>query len=46
MGTFRAVARPDRFTLGFKLFYDEDVRRMSAAAVRRLRPRVRFVSFQ
>ncbi|MEZ5194531.1 MAG: hypothetical protein R2734_20035 [Nocardioides sp.] len=46
VGTFRAVARPDRFTLGFKLFYDEDVRRMSAAAVRRLRPRVRFVSFQ
>jgi hypothetical protein len=32
--------------MGFKLFYDEDVHRMSAADVRRIRPKVRFVSFQ
>lgn len=46
LATFGAVARPDRFTLGFKLFYDEDVRRMGPAAVHEIRPRVRFVSFQ
>ena len=44
--TFHAVARPQRFMLGFKLFYRADVHRMSAADVFRLRPRVRFVSFQ
>ena len=46
LDTYRAVARPDRFTMGFKLFYDEDVHRMSPTAVHRVRPRVRFVSFQ
>lgn len=44
--TYAAVARPRQFTMGFKLFYDEDVPRMSARAVKRLRPVVRFVSFQ
>lgn len=44
--TYAAVARPGRFTMGFKLFYDEDVDRMGPAAVHALRPRVRFVSFQ
>ena len=44
--TYAAVARPGQFTMGFKLFYDEDVRRMGPAAVHSLRPRVRFVSFQ
>ena len=44
--TFHAVARPHRFTLGFKLFYRADVHRMSARQVLGLRPRVRFVSFQ
>ena len=46
LATFRTVARPRQFRMGFKLFYDEDVRRMSAADVRRVRPKVRFVSFQ
>lgn len=46
VATYRAVARPDLFHMGFKLFYDEDVRRMSAAQVLRIRPRVDFVSFQ
>lgn len=44
--TFNAVARPRQFAMGFKLFYDEDVRRMGSAEVHRLRPKVRFVSFQ
>jgi hypothetical protein len=44
--TYHAVARPRRFTMGFKLFYDEDVRRMGPGDVHRLRPDVRFVSFQ
>ena len=46
LDTFHAVARPGQFFMGFKLFYDEDVRRMSPADVRRINPRVRFVSFQ
>ena len=44
--TYHAVARPRQFTMGFKLFYDEDVRRMGPAEVHRLHPKVRFVSFQ
>ncbi len=46
LDTFHHVARPRQFFMGFKLFYDEDIRRMSAADVRRINPRVRFVSFQ
>jgi len=46
LATYHYVARPQQFVMGFKLFYDEDVRRMDAAAVRRVRPQVRFVSFQ
>jgi hypothetical protein len=46
LDTYHAVARPRQFFMGFKLFYDEDTRRMSAADVRRISPRVRFVSFQ
>ncbi|WP_041546672.1 MULTISPECIES: hypothetical protein [unclassified Nocardioides] len=44
--TYHHVARPRRFTMGFKLFYDEDVHRMGPREVFALRPRVRFVSFQ
>ncbi|HEU5038597.1 MAG TPA: hypothetical protein VFT70_16445 [Nocardioides sp.] len=44
--TFHTVARPRQFTLGFKLFYDEDVDLMGARAVLALRPKVRFVSYQ
>ncbi len=44
--TFRAVVKPRQFVPGFKLFYDEDVPRMTAAQVLRLRPRISFVSFQ
>ncbi|GAA1522766.1 hypothetical protein [Nocardioides humi] len=46
LDTYRAVARPDIFAMGFKLFYDEDVRLMGAKAVHKIRPRVRFVSYQ
>ncbi|WP_134738466.1 hypothetical protein [Nocardioides sp. 503] len=44
--TYGAVARPGQFSMGFKLFYDEDVHRMGPREVHRLRPRVRFISFQ
>jgi len=46
LATFHRVARPERFALGFKLFYDEDVRRMNARQVLAIRPRVSYVSFQ
>jgi hypothetical protein len=46
LATFHAVARPQQFFMGFKLFYDEDTHRMRAADVRRINPKVRFVSFQ
>jgi hypothetical protein len=46
LSTFHVVARARQFSLGFKLFYDEDVPRMTAAQVLRIRPRVSFVSFQ
>ncbi|MBJ7357517.1 hypothetical protein [Nocardioides sp.] len=44
--TFHTVVRPRQFFLGFKLFYDEDRRLMKPGDVRRLRPRVQFVSYQ
>ncbi|MGA8256250.1 MAG: hypothetical protein WB767_06705 [Nocardioides sp.] len=44
--TFDAVAQPQKFRMGFKLFYDEDVDRMGSSEVHELRPKVRFVSFQ
>lgn len=46
LATYNTVALPDRFTMGFKLFYDEDRPRMRPAEVTRIQPRVRFVSFQ
>ncbi|MFC5729660.1 MULTISPECIES: hypothetical protein [Nocardioides] len=46
LDTYDAVARPGRFAMGFKLFYDEDRPLMGARAVHRIRPRVRLVSYQ
>lgn len=46
LATYHRLARPAQFRMGFKLFYDEDVRRMPAARVLRIQPRVGFVSFQ
>ena len=43
---FTTLARPQQFRLGFKVFYDEDVPRMTPAQVLRIRPQVSFVSFQ
>jgi hypothetical protein len=45
LATYDNVARPKKFTMGFKLFYDEDVPRMRPREVRRLSD-VRFASFQ
>ena len=46
LDTYHYVSRPGRFVMGFKLFYDEDVRQMGPAQVKAIRPRVQFVSFQ
>ena len=45
LATYADVARPRKFTMGFKLFLDEDQPRMRPREVRRLAD-VRFVSFQ
>ncbi len=46
LDTFHTVARPRQFHLGFKLFYDEDTDLFSPREVRRLRPRIDYVSYQ
>jgi len=46
LATYHAVARPAQFAMGFKLFYDEDVKLLSTVEVRTIRPSVRFVSYQ
>jgi len=46
LATYKAVARPAQFVMGFKLFYDEDRPMMRPATVLRIRPQVRFVSYQ
>ncbi|HEX7738429.1 MAG TPA: hypothetical protein VF426_02140, partial [Marmoricola sp.] len=46
LSTYHAVARPHQFIEGFKLFYRADTRMMRPRGVLRIRPRVRFVSYQ
>ncbi|MCW2798225.1 hypothetical protein [Nocardioides sp.] len=46
MATYHAVQRAGQFTMGLKIFYDEDRDRMGPAFVHAIRPRVRFVSYQ
>jgi hypothetical protein len=46
LSTYGSVSEPEQFTMGFKLFYDEDTDLMTPAEVLRIRPRVRFVSYQ
>jgi hypothetical protein len=46
LATYHAIARPAQFRQGFKLFYDWDVHRFTPAQVRRITPRVSFVSYQ
>lgn len=45
LATYDNVARPKKFTMGFKIFLDEDMPRMRPREVRSLKD-VRFVSFQ
>jgi hypothetical protein len=46
LATYHAIARPRQFRQGFKLFYQWDVHRFTPQDVRRIRPRVSFVSYQ
>ncbi|MCW2764208.1 MAG: hypothetical protein JWO11_167 [Nocardioides sp.] len=46
MATYHAVQEADQFTMGIKIFYDEDRGRMGPKFVHAIRPRVRFVSYQ
>ena len=46
LATYHAIARPQQFRQGFKLFYQVDIHRFSAREVRRIKPAVSFVSFQ
>jgi hypothetical protein len=46
LATYHAITRPTQFRQGFKLFYHWDVHRFGPKKVRRIRPRVSFVSYQ
>jgi len=46
LATYDAVERHEQFRMGFKLFYDEDTNLFRPAEVLRIRPPVRFVSYQ
>ncbi len=44
--TYQHVQRADKFQMGFKLFYDEDVNMLAPRDVLGIRPRVDYVSYQ
>ena len=44
--TYHRVAEPSQFTMGFKLFYDENTDIFRPREVLALRPRISFVSYQ
>ncbi|MGD9960893.1 hypothetical protein [Nocardioides sp.] len=46
LATYHHVERHEQFRMGFKLFYDEDTRLFAPWEVLRIRPAVRFVSYQ
>lgn len=46
LATYHGVARPKKFHLGFKLFYDEDTDLFRPREVRRIKPNVKFISYQ
>ena len=46
LATYRTVARPKQFTMGFKLFYRADTHLMKPRQVLKIHPTVRFVSYQ
>jgi hypothetical protein len=44
--TWKRLRRPDQFHMGYKLFYDEDVKRYQAADVLKFKPVPELISFQ
>jgi hypothetical protein len=46
LAMYHAITRPRQFRQGFKLFYHWDRHRFTPRQVRRIRPRVSFVSYQ
>jgi hypothetical protein len=46
LATYHTVAKPQRFSMGFKLFYSQDSDLFTPRQVRHIRPRVDFVSYQ
>jgi len=46
LDTYHTVERAEQFTMGFKLFYDEDSNLFRPRRVLKIRPRVQFVSYQ
>jgi hypothetical protein len=44
--TWRRLRRPEQFHMGYKLFYDEDVKRYQAADVLKFKPVPELISFQ
>ena len=44
--TYRTVERSEQFTMGFKLFYDEDTDLFKPRRVLKIRPRIKYVSYQ
>jgi hypothetical protein len=46
LATYHTVERDPQFRMGFKLFYDEDINMFRPAEVLRIKPKIRFVSYQ
>lgn len=46
LDTYHTVERSEQFTMGFKLFYDEDTDLFNPRRVLRIRPRISYVSYQ
>ncbi len=46
LATYHHVAEPSQFTMGFKLFYDEDTHLFRPREALAIRPRISFVSYQ
>ena len=46
LDTYHTVERAGQFTMGFKLFYDEDTDLFNPRRVLRIRPRISYVSYQ
>jgi hypothetical protein len=46
LDTYHTVERAEQFTMGFKLFYDEDTDLFNPRRVLKIRPRISYVSYQ